>query len=58
MISDKDLLFEQSLAKVRFYPLLAHEMPLSQGGVARWEGKSNDVLAIFFSIFAPKCSRK
>ena len=58
MISDKALLFKQSPAKVRFHPLLAHEMPLSQGGVARWAGNSSDVLAIFFSIFAPKCSRK
>ena len=28
MISDKALLFKQSPAKVRFHPLLAHEMPL------------------------------
>ena len=58
MISDKALLFKQSPAKVRFHPLLAHEMPLSQGGVARSAGNPSDVLAIFFSIFAPKCSRK
>jgi len=35
MVSDKALLFKQNPAKVGFHPLLAHEMPLSQGGVAR-----------------------
>ena len=58
MVSDKALLFKQSPAKVRFHSLLAHEMPLSQGGVARWAGNPSGVPAIFFLIFRPEMRQK